>query len=53
MAKYTCTEYTTRAALDAAIVALDTTTTFELYEYQNSDGTTAWMMVKPHPKIGS
>jgi hypothetical protein len=53
MAKYVATEYATRALLDAAIIALDTTSTFEVYPYVDTDGATKWMMVTPHPKIGS
>ena len=52
MTKYTCTEYGTQATLDAAIIALDTTVTFKVYPYREN-GQLKFMMVKPHPAVGS
>jgi len=52
MANYVCTEYATQALLDAAIIALATTTTFKVYPYREN-GQMKFMLVSPHPAVGS
>lgn len=49
MTNYTVTEYATQALLDAAIIALDTTTTFDVITYRDS-GATKYCLVSPHPR---
>ena len=50
MANYVCTEYATQELLDAAIVALDTTSTFEVYPYKHM-GKLKFMLVTPSPGL--
>ena len=54
MTNYTATECATRSALDAAIVALDTTATFDVVEYREN-ATTKYVLITPDPQgqIGS
>lgn len=50
MANYVCAEYATQAALDAAIIALDTTSTYEVIPYKHA-GKIKFMLVTPSPGI--
>lgn len=54
MTNYTATECATRSALDAAIVALATTATFEVVEYREN-ATAKYILITPDPQgqIGS
>jgi hypothetical protein len=50
MANYVCTEYATQALLDAAIIALDTTSTHEVIPYKHM-GKLKFMLVTPSPGL--
>jgi hypothetical protein len=52
MTKYTCTEYDTQATLDAAIIGMATTVTFDIIPYREG-GQLKFMIVSPHPSKGT